>query len=119
MNESATDRLERPLSLFLTRAALRYRDGACLLMEVLREEAAMLRRAGFFPTPISLTHEDGTILEPNLWSQDTPQRTGFLAAGFLPSDDEPAPLSWEGVSQSSESCPRDSSTPSGNAESTN
>ena len=103
MGESAADRLERPLSLFLTRAVLRYRDGACVLMEVLRDEEAVLRRAGFFPASISLMREDGTILEAHLWSQDAPQLTDFLNAAFLLFDDEPGSLSWERVSQSSES----------------
>lgn len=80
----------------LTRAVVRYRDGATVLLEVLRNEEDFLRRAGFRPYLLTLHRDDGFVLEANLWSQDPPPLTTYLHAGFLLFGDEPGSLTWEG-----------------------
>lgn len=95
MSEQAARDIESPEPLVLTRAAVRYRDGVAVLMDVLRNEAAILRRAGFRPFSIMLERDDGLVVRANLWSQDAPQLADYLNAAFLLFDDEPGSLSWE------------------------
>ena len=79
----------------LTRAVVRYRDGATVLLDVFRTEEDDLRRAGFRPYRLKLYRDDGLVLEAILWTQDAPQLTTFLHAGFLLFGDEPGSLTWE------------------------
>ena len=94
-----TKRIERAEPLTLTRAVVRYRDGAAVLLHVLRKEAATLRQAGFRPHSIALQPDQGPTLVANLWTQDDPRLTDYLNAALLLYGDEPGSLSWEEFSQ--------------------
>jgi hypothetical protein len=93
MSELAARRAEETLRLI--RAAVRYRDGHVILVDVLRNDAKTLQRAGFSPHPIRLEHDDGSAVESDLWTQDTPQLADYLHAAFLLFGDEPGSLSWD------------------------
>jgi hypothetical protein len=95
MSEEQGRQIETPRRIALTRAAVRYRDGAVVLADVLRDEAAIIRRAGFRPHALQLQQDDGLVLEANLWSQETPHLTDYLNAALLLFGDEPGSLSWE------------------------
>ena len=82
--------------LKLIRAAIRYRDGSCVLKDVMRERSKELRRAGFRAYCIRLAHDDGAQIEADLWSQEPPSVADYLNAVHLLFDNEPGSLSWEG-----------------------
>jgi hypothetical protein len=98
MSEQATRGIEEPEPLALTRAVVRYRDSVVVLLDALRRESAILRRAGFRPYVIRLRREDGRVVEANLWTQDAPRLTDFLNAGLLLFGDVPGSLWWESSS---------------------
>lgn len=91
-------------ALKLIRAAIRYRDGAFILKDVLHERASDLRRAGFRAYPIHLAHDNGSQLEADLWSQEPPRVSDYLNAVQLLFDNEPGSLSWKEVRPDDQSC---------------
>jgi len=95
MSEQGTRGSEGPEPLALTRAVVRYRDSAVVVLDALRRESANLRRAGFLPYVMKLRREDGLVLEAKLWTQDAPRLTDFLNAGLLLFGDVPGSLWWE------------------------
>lgn len=93
---SASERAKLAGPLKLIRAAIRYRDGALILKDVLHERAKDLRRAGFRAYCIRLAHDNGSQVEADLWSQEPPTVSDYLNAVQLLFDNEPGSLSWEG-----------------------
>ena len=77
-----------------TRASVWFRDGRLVLRDVLDEERRELLRAGFRRHTITLTRDDGSTKEADLWIQDTPSLTQMLNAVHLMFDDEPGSISW-------------------------
>ena len=94
MSAPAKTQIERAEPLALTRAVVRHRDGAIVLLDVLRKEAAMLWRAGFRPHVMRLQPDQGCALEANLWTRDQPRLSDYLNAALLLFGDEPGSLSW-------------------------
>lgn len=77
-----------------TQAAVQYRDGQTILLQVLAEQEEHLRRAGFHAHTLQLRRDDGSVVEADLWIQDEPKLTDYLRAGFLLFDDVPGSLTW-------------------------
>ena len=77
-----------------TQAAVKYRDGEMILLQVLPEREQQLRRAGFNLHGLELRRDDGSIVEAELWIQDEPKLTDYLRAVFLVFGDEPGSLTW-------------------------
>ena len=94
MSKPATTQIEQAEPLVLTRAVVRDREGGATLHDVLNNESAMLRRAGFRSFSIRLEPNEGPALEANLWSQDEPRLTDYLNAALLLFGDQPGSLSW-------------------------
>jgi hypothetical protein len=81
--------------LWETHAAVRYRDGRVLLMDMSDQREEDLRRAGFCAYMILFEHDNGSLLEAELWSQDRPVMPDYLNAAHLLFGDEPGSLLFD------------------------
>lgn len=77
-----------------SQAAIKYRDGQMILLQVLPHREQHLRRAGFHAHVLELRRDDDSVVEAELWIQDEPRLTDFLNAALLLFDDEPGALTW-------------------------
>lgn len=77
-----------------SKAAVKYRDGQCILLAVFDDEARNLERAGFRAHALRLSRHDGTMIEGDLWIQDDPKLIDYLRAAALLFDDEPGSVTW-------------------------
>jgi hypothetical protein len=77
-----------------SQAAVKYRDGRFILIDVFSDQARNLERAGFRAHSLYLDRDNGTVVEADLWMQDEPRLTDYLHAAVLLFDDEPGSLTW-------------------------